>query len=300
MKIILLFALIFAIKAITYEGCTFTKSETTETLKFWTKEMMAKSIPMESILQDKYIDKLPLDFITADYDKKEPTTDYVKPESLYQETPYRSVGKAYFLFQGRPAHCSASSIGNNAVLTAGHCVFMEGAFHDNFVFVPQDNDGDAPAGKWAAKRLMIPEEWRDQNMGRDVAFAVVEKNERGQTLERVVGKLNIGVCDVGDSYRSFGYPGPDYGGNKMVQTIGDIQRRFPLSPWDPAPLGIRSKQGPGSSGGPWITKFQDKNTGAVSNVVCSVNSFLIRFTYYVFGPYFDRKVLEMAVESIKQ
>jgi len=54
----------------------------------------------------------------------EPDTDFVTPESLYQTYPYKTIGRAFFLYQGRPASCSASSTGNNAVLTAGHCVFF--------------------------------------------------------------------------------------------------------------------------------------------------------------------------------
>jgi hypothetical protein len=67
-------------------------------------------------------------------------------------------------------------------------------------------------------------------MGRDVGFAIVEKFN-GRSLQQVVGHLEAGSCDVNDSYRAFGYPGPDYGGEKMVRTVGQIQRRMPLSPW---------------------------------------------------------------------
>jgi len=152
-------------------------------------------------------------------------------------------------------------------------------------------------GLWQ-KKLMIFEEWKETNFARDVGFAIAEKFN-GRTLQQAVGFMEAGSCDINESYRAFGYPGPDYGGNKLIRTIGTIQRRFPLSPWEPAPIGIRSKMGPGSSGGPWIMKFRGpgKNNNE-TNLACSVNSFLIRFTYYVFGPYFDKKVLDMRKEAI--
>jgi V8-like Glu-specific endopeptidase len=67
----------------------------------------------------------------------------------------KTIGKALFKFGGRDAFCSASSSGNNAVLTAGHCLWMEGNFHTNFIFIPQYNDKNTPAGRYPANKLMI-------------------------------------------------------------------------------------------------------------------------------------------------
>jgi len=148
------------------------------------------------------------------------------------------------------------------------------------------------------KKVIIFEEWKQQNMGRDVGFIIVDKSN-GRSLQQSVGFLEAGRCDVNDAFRAFGYPGPDYGGEKLIRTIGTIQRRMPLSPWEPAPVGIRSKMGPGSSGGPWITRFVGNgNKNITNNLACSVNSFGVRFTYYVFGPFFDEKVLDMRKEAI--
>lgn len=48
----------------------------------------------------------------------------------------------------------------------------------------------------------------------------------------------------------------------------------------------------------WIMKFKldDKN----SNFVCSVNSFQMRMTDYVFGPHFDDEVLAMRKQAISE
>eukprot|EP01080_Neovahlkampfia_damariscottae_P011515 gene11515-4679_t len=283
---------IFALtQAFQYSAITFDEKQRASALQFWTPQMMKRAVPMERFIKEK-------DF--KEYFRKEITqkeivkadTEYVKPESLYQKKPYKGAGKVYFLFGGRPASCSGSSSGNNVVLTAAHCVYLEGNFHEKFVFVPQYNNGSKPEGMWAAKEFMIFDAWKDQDMGRDVAFAITAKQD-GKSLEDQVGKIKIGSCDVDDDYMALGYPGPDYGGEKMVRTVGKIIRRFPFSPWTPAPVGIRSKQGPGSSGGPWVSPQKNSKTGEIKYMACSVNSFGLRWTYYVFGPFFDADVLAM-------
>jgi V8-like Glu-specific endopeptidase len=283
---VVLLALVVFANAFSYSGKTFEKKDQVESLKFWTTEMMKKAVPMETLISQKLEEKVKSEMVN---DKVEPNTDYVKPDSKYQTEPYNKAGKVFFLYGGRPASCSGSSSGNNVVLTAAHCIFLEGSYHEKWVFVPQYNSGNRPAGTWTAKEFLMFEEWRNQDMGRDVAFVVTSK-QNGKSLEDTVGKIQIGTCDVEDQFLSLGYPGPDWGAEKMVQTVGKIARRFPFSPWTPAPLGMRSKQGPGSSGGPWISPAKNAENKLVA---CSVNSFLLRFTYYVFGPFFDQDVLDL-------
>lgn len=268
----------------------FDQNELKSAQSYWTKENLEKAVPMEQLISEpSFLTSLPKDIEKVFQDGQlKADTEFVRPESLYQEYPYKTMGKFFFKFQGRPAFCSASASGNNAILTAGHCIWLQGDFHTDFLFVPQFNNGSRPVGAFPVVEVMIFEEWKDGNFARDVAFAIARKiNDK--TLEETVGKMKIGPCDVKANIRAFGYPGPDYGGEKLVRTISEIQRRFPLSPWEPAPVGIRSKMGPGSSGGPWVNNFKSGE----ENVACSVNSFGVRFTFYVFGPFFDQKVLEM-------
>eukprot|EP01080_Neovahlkampfia_damariscottae_P007156 gene7156-11469_t len=290
MKTIFCVLVIFfaATQSVSYSGISFNEKEQQESLKYWTPERMASAIPMENILTNKTLEKLV-------YEGKivvKPDTDFVKPESLYQEQPYKTVGRAFFRYGQGSASCSGSASGNNVILTAAHCVFKDGRFHSSWIFVPQYNNNRAPVGRWATRgNLIFPEYRQNSNSrGRDVAFVIAAKRNE-KTLEEVIGKLSIGTCDVGDSYLALGYPSP---GSKMKRTIGKILRRYPVPRWyNPSPVGIRSAQGPGSSGGPWITKKKNKKTGKVEHIACSVVSFGIRYTYYVFGPYFDKEVLSM-------
>jgi len=257
---------------------------------------MKAAVPIETLMPHNLLPEKYLKDFKPQNLKQEPDTDYVKPETLYQVHPYKTIGRAFFKYEGRLASCSGSSSGNNAVVTAGHCIWLTGNFHTEWLFVPQYNNGTRPVGGFVGKQLLIFDSWRDLDYGRDVGFVIVEKFNN-KTLQETVGYLEMSSCDIGEAVRSFGYPGPDYGAEKMVRTIASILLRFPASPWNPAPVGIRSKMGPGSSGGPWIMKFKDSLNNE-TNLVCSVNSVGVRFTYYVFGPYFDSTVLEFRRRAI--
>lgn len=261
------------------------KKEQDETLNFWTEERMKRANPIQFYLFDNKLTGNEKSNILAD-------TEYVEPVELYQQFPYSTIGKLFFTVPEGYAYCSASAIGNNAILTAAHCVFGSGRPYHSFMFVPQYFNNRRPNGTFTGRNVFMFDEWRSsENMGRDVAF-IVTNSWRNKTLEQTVGKLGIGSCDIGETYRAFGYPQPIFGGEKLVRTIGKVQRRFPLR-WSPSPIGIRSKQQQGSSGGPMIMKFGQGNHSTLLNLACSVNSFGIMYTYYVFGPFFDQKVFEL-------
>jgi V8-like Glu-specific endopeptidase len=49
--------------------------------------------------------------------------------------PYKLTGKVFFVQEGKNYVCSASAAGNNAILTAGHCVSNgKGVYHTVSVF----------------------------------------------------------------------------------------------------------------------------------------------------------------------
>jgi V8-like Glu-specific endopeptidase len=300
-KILLLALFVFAFA---FDSQVISKSAQDATVAFWTKEKMMSAVPMETLVSQTpgLFTSLPSDIEKHFQDGAAAIADTepVRPESLYQAHPYKTIGKLFFKFQGRPAYCSGSSIGNNAVLTAGHCLWLQGNFHTDFLFAPQFNNGSRPVGTFVGKETMVFEEWKDGNFARDLAFLIVSPQGE-KSLQQVVGRMHFGACDVNENIQAFGYPGlPEpFNGEKMIRTKSDIGRRFPFSPWEPAPIGIRSKQGPGSSGGPWIMKFQEPvmRNGKIhmedKNVACSVNSFGVRFTYYVFGPFSDAAAIEM-------
>lgn len=80
-------------------------------LAYWTPERMANAKPYR---QWNFNNK------TIPYPKGS-ITEFV-PSGDYKKEPYKAVGKVYFT-EGRSNYvCSGSVVGNNAILTAGHCV----------------------------------------------------------------------------------------------------------------------------------------------------------------------------------
>ncbi len=169
----------------------------------------------------------------------------------------KTIGRVFFTFQGRKASCSGDAVtsGNKSVvLTAGHCVKLNGAFHTDWVFVPGYNNGNAPFGTWAARSTMSTPQWvASEDINFDVGAAVVN-TLNGQQLTDVVGSQGVAFNQArGQRMYAFGYPAA-------------------------AP----------SSGGPWFLNF---NEGTATGVQNSVNSF--RYIIggvidlgFMFGPYF--------------
>lgn len=113
--IVALFALAYAqipqgIDIIDFSQDNYTKG----VMAYWTPERMKNAIPYKWFLNRKPN--------STWSDLEAPvSTEYV-PDQNYQTIPYKAVGKVFFTSQGANYVCSGSISGNNAVLTAGHCV----------------------------------------------------------------------------------------------------------------------------------------------------------------------------------
>ncbi len=119
----------------------------------------------------------------------------IPPYSLY---PYRTVGKLFFRNGGKSYVCSASSIGNYAIWTAGHCVHagngMASGWSTNVVFVPAYKNGTAPYGQWPAKNLWTRTAWYKNGIPKglcqDMGGAVLYPKS-GKKISQVVGWLGF-------------------------------------------------------------------------------------------------------------
>ncbi|WSJ91380.1 peptidase [Streptomyces sp. NBC_01304] len=194
-------------------------------------------------------------------------------------------GRVFFSYQGRTASCSGNAVtsaNKSTVLTAGHCVKLEGAWHKDWVFVPAYNNGNAPYGKWtAAKTLSTPQWTASEDINYDVGAAVVNPLN-GQKLTDVVGAQGV-AFNSGYNKRmyAFGFPAAaPYDGTKLIYCSGNSIKDFLLS----TDHGLSCNMTGGSSGGPW---FQDFNESTGTGLQTSVNSFGYNFLPgYMFGPYF--------------
>ena len=260
----------------------------------WTADEMEEAEPCDIIEIDDDIDEDPSAFRVEDADggsvvaggaPEDVPTDDLDPQATsggynypgpftsfpvfapYTLYPYRCVGKLFFKRDGRNYVCSASSIGNNAIWTAGHCLHAgnnrASGWATNVVFVPAYKDGSAPYGQWQAKQLFVRTAWYRNGIPRglcqDMGAAVLHRRG-GRKISQVVGWL--GFAWNWSKYQHWcqlGYPaGAPYDGRKMIEN--DSSYAYDGNPGcSPRTVGVGSDLTGGSSGGPWILNFGEGN-----------------------------------------
>jgi V8-like Glu-specific endopeptidase len=170
----------------------------------------------------------------------------------------------------------------STVMTAGHCVKLEGSWHTNWAFVPAYDNGNRPHGTWTAKSTLTTPQWNaSEDLNYDVGAAVVNPLN-GASLTDVVGAQGIAFNQArGQRMYSFGYSAAaPYDGTKLIYCSGVVFDDFLLS----NDLGMTCNQTGGSSGGPWFLNFNEGDGTGIQN---SVNSFKYNFfPNWMFGPYF--------------
>lgn len=198
----------------------------------------------------------------------------------------RTVGRVFFTTaNGRNSSCSGTAVtsaNESVVMTAGHCVKLNGAAHRNWVFVPGFDNGRRPFGTWVATRLLTTQQWNArEDINFDVAAAVVAPLD-GRTLTDVVGGQGVAFNQARrQQMYSFGYPAAaPFNGSRLIYCSG---RSFDDTVMT-RDLGLRCAMTGGSSGGPWFRNF-DESTGL--GWLNSVNSFKYNFAPdFMFGPFF--------------
>lgn len=200
-----------------------------------------------------------------------------------------TAGRVFFTYQGRTASCSGNAVtsaNKSTVITAGHCVKLDGAWHTNWVFVPGYHDGQSPYGRWTASKTLSTPQWTaSEDMNYDVGAAVVAPLD-GKLLTDVVGGQGLAFnTGYNLAMYSFGFPAASpYDGEKFIYCSGTTNRDFLLS----NDHGMNCNMTGGASGGPWFTKFNE-STG--TGLLSSVNSFKYNFLpNRMYGPYFGTDV----------
>lgn len=280
--------------AVAHEAAS-TAVEAKQVADYWTAERMLSATPLDNIEVSS------LDAIRS-VPRGEPAavestpagvgTDEVGPMAFpHGGGPWTgggavvtTTGRVFFSYQGRTASCSGSAVtSSNAstVLTAGHCVKLDGAWHTNWAFVPAYNNGNAPYGTWSARTTLATPQWTaTEDINYDIGAAVVNQLD-GQNLTDVVGGQGVAFNQSrGLAMYAFGYPAAaPYDGSQLIYCSGNTFNAF-LSNG----IGMTCDMTGGSSGGPWFTNFSESaGTGQVN----SVNSYKINFfDFWMFGPYF--------------
>jgi V8-like Glu-specific endopeptidase len=262
-----------------------TAAEASAVAATWTSEAMRKAVPLDQLLDSVDASKLISDVSTGLEQIVSPTAF---PSGGAAWTGGGKVvttaGRVFFTYQGRQASCSGNAVtsaNKSVVITAGHCVKLDGAFHTNWAFVPAYNNGATPYGTWTARATMATPQWvASEDINYDVGAAVVN-TLNGASLTDVVGGQGIAFNQArGQNMYAFGWPAAaPYDGTKMIYCSGTVFNAF-LSDG----IGMTCDMTGGASGGPWFLQF---NEAAGTGVLNSVNSYKINFIpTWMFGPYF--------------
>lgn len=274
-----------------------TQAEQDQIRDAWTPERMEAAVPMDGM--EVSADEVDVDVPLGDELVVEPTEAETQafPEGGAPWTDGGEVvdtsGRVFFNFDGQDSSCSGNAVtseNGNTVLTAGHCVKLEGSWHTEWMFVPGYDNGDAPHGEWVAEETMATSEWdASEDISYDVGAAVVTP-PNGEDLSDVVGAQGVAFnTDYGIDKYAFGFPAADpYDGEELIYCSGTTIED---------PLGLSTAQGMdcdmtgGSSGGPWFEEF-DEDTG--TGLQSSVNSFgYIFLPDVMFGPVFGESAEDL-------
>jgi V8-like Glu-specific endopeptidase len=214
------------------------------------------------------------------------------PVNHPQDYPARTVGKLFFRMGGRDCVASAVVVERSGIMTAAHCLLLDGQSASEIVFVPAFQNGNARYGVWVIDRYYWPNAWvNNQGPASDVGFCTVKPTADGQTVGDVVGWAGIAWGGAAELWNNMGYPSLAIPG-------------FPfngLSPWQS--LGSRVESGlsstiakhdnltAGGSGEPWFMGdnrvnglFSQFNVETQRDFSPLFGDWVGMFYQYVFGP----------------
>jgi V8-like Glu-specific endopeptidase len=195
--------------------------------------------------------------------------------------------------------CSGTAVnspGRSLVVTAGHCVFLNGEWGVNFMFVPGYRDGRSPYGRWAGTKLRAPPQWvAAENISFDIGMVTVSRNLSGRAVQDVVGARGIGFNQPRRQiYTSYGYPAePPFDGESLKACRSEYQGED-SSTDPPRTMRITCDMNGGASGGGWIAK----------NTLLSVNSYCTGLVLVCFdvpaslyGPYLASEAKSLYLQA---
>ncbi|MBK8047728.1 MAG: trypsin-like serine protease [Anaerolineales bacterium] len=120
-----------------------------------------------------------------------------KNVALHRIYPHIWVGRLSFSTPGGTSYCSGTSISNNILLTAAHCLYdtTNNRWYSNWVFSPAYRNGSAPYGTFAATQCWVLTSWVNLSGSysingwarHDVGVCRMGNNSAGQTLNNAVG-----------------------------------------------------------------------------------------------------------------
>jgi hypothetical protein len=178
----------------------------------------------------------------------------------YTQYPLVTIGKVFFTQNGSNYVASAASIGNYAILTAGHVVHAgdgkPSGWSTNLVFVPAYKDGVRPLGTWPASWLATRVNWYNNGnpggLWEDVGGAVLHPLN-GRKISEAVGWLGFSWNWPREQHWfELGYPAaPPFNGERLNCVAASYAYNGSV-PGATPPVATGNDMTGGCSGGPWI------------------------------------------------
>ncbi|PHP53706.1 hypothetical protein BW737_000900 [Actinomyces ruminis] len=302
-----------------------------DVIDYWTPERMAQAKPVDVVADPEQLAEAEAS-VLASAEGEAGATDPVQPsddvlaqaeaagvfdedlqtrtaesdeETLVVAPPVTNFsvtnGKLFFEgYEKNNGYCSASALNTptrRVIITAGHCVYYQGSWSQNVVFVPAYDGRNAdpdPVGIWTARTLRTFNSWiNDADLSHDVG--VITLNNGGDDNRRIVDAVGgHGLMWNGSKsfdVSIFGYPSNKSNPNGRYSmwacwgaTRGDSDRDTVTG----------CDFGRGSSGGPWLAWYNN-STGL--GYVRSVTSTWLDSSDQNWGPYFNTDVKKMVDAS---
>lgn len=172
------------------------------------------------------------------------------PVNSPKKYPWSCNGKLFFTWKGQKYVGSASSILNEVLLTAGHNIYDEGEWSDDFYYHPAYPDYHK---RWSWTRAAIFTAWKNtSNFAYDYAMILTN------TSMAEVGSIGCArdINPKGRTWTAIGYPSkypyPDPG-NQMYKTTGNYVSGSSIITME------NNDMTKGSSGGAWLTQIGSEN-----------------------------------------
>ena len=277
---------------------------------YWTAERIASARP-----RDMSVGRAPSTRVAPTPVAKPPSAGGPSSPASTVGSPWpNEVGRAYtavgrVLFKMGENHyiCSGAvatdaDTARSVVLTAGHCAWDQAtqSFASYWIFIPEyDSNPDlwtcanTTYGCWTAESLVVHNGYAGQSgfngtaMQHDWAFAVVRTggHQADAQLDAMVGSFPIAFNSykTGTAVTALGDPaGGAYSpGSELIYCSGGLA----MDSWNfNRTYRLACDMTGGSSGGPWLTKF---DTSGDRGTLSSVNSYIYGGLEAMHGPKFN-------------
>ncbi|WP_051433157.1 trypsin-like serine peptidase [Promicromonospora kroppenstedtii] len=216
-----------------------------------------------------------------------------------------TTGKLFIGGYQGDRYCSASAVNTRSkrvVITAGHCVHTGrgGSWLNNVVFVPKYNGYAAdptPYGTFQARTLHTFKAWINyggttRGWGRDVGVISTYANENNARVVKAVGGNGLMISkSFKFTAAIFGYPSNRDSGEVMWVCQGMVGKTQAVPNTSKI---VGCNFGGGSSGGPWVWKYDgSKRLGYTRGVT----SFGPSNNKFIGSPHFDVKVRSLVIAA---